>query len=59
MKNLPVDFWVALWCTIIGFVLGGLYGEFASSGFHPSCWVGAAVGFLIGIGAGFCECFFD
>lgn len=59
MKNLPAEFWIAFWCTVIGFIIGGGYGEIASSGFHPSCWIGAAAGFVIGIGGCICPCFFD
>lgn len=59
MKYWPEELLVAIFFAVVGFVIGGAYGEFSSSGFHPSCWVGAAIGFLIGIGAPFCACLFD
>ena len=38
-------------CTLLGFVIGGLVGEWAVSTWFPGAGWGAVVGLLVGLGA--------
>lgn len=48
------EMWAIFWLTIIGFFIGGFYGMYDASAFHPACWYGALIGFGIAVGAPIC-----
>ena len=53
-SEVSAQFWAIIICTILGFIIGGIYGMIAVAGFHPTCWWGALIGFAVAIGAPIC-----
>jgi uncharacterized membrane protein YccC len=56
-NNVSPEVWISFWFTIIGFFIGGIAGAVFDTGFHPYCWYGAAIGFVVSIGG--CLCLWD
>ena len=41
------DLMLVLWCTFLGFFIGGIVGMALLAGVFPAAWIGALIGLIV------------